>query len=337
VVWRYLEDQTLGAEKLELVGTINPANTESSREVGEDVRRNYISRAELRELSRQSNLPSAKILAIDFSVVAIAVIVSEMFWNPLLFVCAVAIITTRQLSFGTLIHDAVHFTMFKSNKANEIFGEFLAWIHCMSLEAVRKHHNAHHRHINSEMDPDKTPLKLPDSTLKTLWFFGRIPTGIMLLTLPFFFIKYLKTTIPDNRPRSRMRLAFYSAFLVMFAVWPVMLKIYFMYWLLPMFTFTSLAAIIRGMSEHRAMEPNHDANQARTVIPSFLDRLFIAPNNVSYHQGHHLHASVPWYNQERLHQILRQNKEFADHAHDTQGYRAFFGELIEAGKKARGA
>ncbi len=48
-------------------------------------------------------------------------------------------------------------------------------------------------------------------------------------------------------------------------------------------------------------------------MPSFLERLFIAPYYVNYHLEHHLLFYVPCYNLPRVHRILSASRHAEPH------------------------
>jgi fatty acid desaturase len=71
-------------------------------------------------------------------------------------------------------------------------------------------------------------------------------------------------------------------------------------------------------------------------LPSFLERIFLAPNNVNYHLEHHLYPSVPFFQLPRLHALLCAKPEFRQ-AHMTRGYVGVLQECVaEADSLAKG-
>ena len=49
-----------------------------------------------------------------------------------------------------------------------------------------------------------------------------------------------------------------------------------------------------------------DPGNTRTVLPSWWERLLIAPNRVGFHLEHHLLMTVPHYHLPRMNRMLRQ-------------------------------
>jgi fatty acid desaturase len=94
------------------------------------------------------------------------------------------------------------------------------------------------------------------------------------------------------------------------------------------FTLLNLINRIRATAEHLRVPATHELNATRTVLPSWWERLLIAPYGVNFHLEHHLFPSVPGYNLRRLHRGLMQDPEFAERAHITRGYVGLFRELM---------
>jgi fatty acid desaturase len=109
-----------------------------------------------------------------------------------------------------------------------------------------------------------------------------------------------------------------------------MLQEAFVLYLLPGLIWGNFVNRIRSMAEHGLVPMTHELNSTRTVIPSLLDRLTIAPLGVSYHLEHHLFPFVPGYNLPRLHAELMRNPEYRRIAHVTHSYWGVFRELTAA-------
>src|SRR5688572_31188908 len=43
---------------------------------------------------------------------------------------------------------------------------------------------------------------------------------------------------------------------------------------------------VRSIAEHFAIENDHAYTKSRTTLPSFLERVFVAPRNVNFHLEH---------------------------------------------------
>ena len=81
-------------------------------------------------------------------------------------------------------------------------------------------------------------------------------------------------------------------------------------WVVAFMTSHMLVSRIRQIAEHAAVPDQFSADarrNTRTMYISAIERLLIAPHQVSYHLEHHLMASIPIYRLKRLHEILLRN------------------------------
>lgn len=106
--------------------------------------------------------------------------------------------------------------------------------------------------------------------------------------------------------------------------------------MIPQFIWANVFNRIRAIAEHNGVADERELNGTRTVIPTLLDRVLIAPFNVSYHLEHHLFPSVPWPNLRRLHAHLMTDPAYAADAHVTRGYWGVIKELMPQGGATSG-
>jgi fatty acid desaturase len=91
---------------------------------------------------------------------------------------------------------------------------------------------------------------------------------------------------------------------------------------------------IRNLAEHAAVPDllNDDPlMNTRTTIPSWWERLTVAPNSVCYHLEHHLVPSVPKYRLAGFHRALRK-RGVLDSADISIGYVQLVRRLIKEPK-----
>jgi fatty acid desaturase len=96
---------------------------------------------------------------------------------------------------------------------------------------------------------------------------------------------------------------------------------------------------VRGVGEHHGGIEDHDdlLGKTRHIEANFFERLFIAPNHIYVHIGHHLYPSVPFYNMRELQRLLMLNPDYARRAHVTKGYIGLVMELLDADSKQSSA
>ena len=109
----------------------------------------------------------------------------------------------------------------------------------------------------------------------------------------------------------------------------------FIYWIVPLFTYFMWIIYVRGIAEHFGGIEDHEdlLKKTRHLEANFLERLFLTPNYVHVHIGHHLYPSVPFYNLRELQRQLMLNPQYAARAHVTTGYIALLREVIGSDSK----
>lgn len=103
-------------------------------------------------------------------------------WNIPVYLIALAVVGASQHQLAGAVHEAVHHTLFRNRKLNEIVGDWLcAFPLLTSVYQFRLYHLAHHQFVNDpERDPDFALLKdsghwlsFPVSKGRFLWMMFR--------------------------------------------------------------------------------------------------------------------------------------------------------------------
>jgi fatty acid desaturase len=293
-----------------------------------------LTRDELRELSTINPIRSWLHIGGEWAAIIGTIWFSQRFWNPLLYLVAVAIIGARQHALLILMHDGVHYRLFRNRRFNDWVSELLlAWPNLISARAYRRNHFAHHRYLNTAQDPDWA-RRQGDAA----WVFPKHWSELARMLLrdlsglgAIAFLRLARMLLTrDTGVNRRFNLARYGFYLIAAAVlvWAGMAKIVVLYWFVPLFTWLIMIFRLRSIAEHSAIQPGNTAYaQTRTTYVSLLERLFVAPKNVNYHLEHHFYPSVPFYRLPALHRTLLTKPGFADSAHLSPSY---FGVLTEA-------
>jgi fatty acid desaturase len=292
-----------------------------------------LSREELRELSTVDPFLAALHVGVEWGLIAATICICQRFWHPLLYVFAVAFIGSRQHALLVLMHDGVHYRLLRNRRLNDWLSEVvLAWPHLVSARQYRTNHLAHHRHLNTPLDPDLQRRRgdpawvFPQAIPNLARALFRDVTG---LNAPAMLKLAASLKSADSVPGwfLAMRYGFYAAALGVI-VYAGALEGLALYWIVPMFTWLVLVMRVRGIAEHHAIErPGDSYPRTRTTQASRLERIFIAPKNVSYHIEHHFFPSVPFYRLPELHAILMSKPGYREGAHLT---RTYWGVLEES-------
>ena len=289
----------------------------------------------VKEMSEISSLRFLAHLVLEWVLIAGAIWLCQQYWHPALYLLAVAWIGARQHALVVLMHDAAHYRAAKNRKFNDLLGVLAGGPLFISLHAYRHEHFAHHRHVNTVDDPQWVDRDTPD------WNFPKTRRGLVwLLVVNLFGLGAVDTVRYTLRLQNR--LVRHGAGIWLIAMQPLLtvcivtaviatgnLLPFAIYWLVPIATWLSMILRIRSIAEHYALPHDHVWLETRTVVPTILEALFIAPNNIAYHIEHHQYPSVPFYQLPRLHKSLMELKAFRENAHLTQGYHGVFKECLQ--------
>ena len=85
-----------------------------------------VTKEELRELRRKSDLRALATLTWNWALIAGAFAIAILWPNPLTILAGIVILAGRQLGLGIINHDCAHHAFFKSPKVDEFVGHYLA-------------------------------------------------------------------------------------------------------------------------------------------------------------------------------------------------------------------
>lgn len=300
----------------------------------------FLSKEEIRDFSRLESGKFTAAATLEFATIAAAIWVSQTWFNPVTYTLAVVVIGSRIHALGALMHDATHYRAYSSRLLNEIVGEVIALPVSISMASYRNTHFAHHRHLNSDDDPDWVKFRdtreyaFPASR-------GRMAVRILrnLLGLQAVVetirIHFQKRADRADIPRllARARLVFFVSLLVasiVFGFWKLLL----LYWVVPLVTVLLAIRYLRNVAEHYAVENEHVLNETRTMTAPLWQLWLIAPWGINYHVEHHLYPGVSCFRLGELHRLLMTRDPYPRMAHVTHGY---FGGLLRECAAARPA
>jgi len=287
--------------------------------------------ATVRRLSRLEPWKSGAYIALISLLIVTAAWICQQSWNPLSYVITVAFIGARQHDLGSMIHEAVHGRLARHRRWNDWIGECLSFLFLFfSMRAFRRSHLAHHRHFNGPGDPDWVLTRNPT------WDFPMRPAKLMrILAARLFGFGILRSLVlAYHYPRESRGHREVDGALMRFArgvflggailgiqafdAWSTVL----LYWLVPLGSWLPLCLHIRSIAEHFALPSGTSQPQSRSVRLTWIDRLFIVSNAMSYHGEHHRYPSVPFYNLRTLHEFLVEMPGYRSEIALTEGYRS---------------
>lgn len=272
----------------------------------------------------------------EWALILGAIGLCSRYWNPALYVLVVVWIGARQHALAVLMHDGAHYRLFQTRSLNDIVSDlFLAWPLLISTRSYRRNHFAHHRHVNTDLDPDWVRKQTGDWRFPKRWYSlaGLLLRDVMGLNTHEQFKAFaaLSKAVSDTQSNGSgdayvvLRLSYYGvlAFGLSFLhLW----KPFLLYWVIPLFTWLKMILRIRSIAEHFAADDGQPLSLTRTTNVSVFERLFVASKNINYHVEHHRFPSVPFFNLPKLHRLLMDSEEFRAQAHISKSYLAALGE-----------
>ncbi len=280
----------------------------------------FLTTEEIRSLSARSDLWGVALLAHCWALILGALALFLWWPNVLTFLLALMVIGSRQLGLAILMHEAAHNALFKSRRLNAFAGVWLCGAPILAdLASYRHYHLMHHRHTQTEKDPDlrlSKPFPTTRASLRRKLI--RDITGQTGIKQRAAQVMFALRLVGETEGVSSQDLAqaFHGPVLtralvanaVLFAVFWALggWWLWFALWLLPLLTWFQMVLRIRNIAEHGAVDFSEDPlRNTRTTLVGPLERLFLAPYWVNYHLEHHLVMHVPAHNLSRLHAMLR--------------------------------
>lgn len=217
------------------------------------------------------------------------------------------------------VHEASHSLLFRSKRINDFYINWLLgnWaLH--DVMTYRSTHDKHHSHLHMEQDPDRE------------MYIGHARTSLIHSLLSdlcgWTALKRVKQVISMNRKTGKTTNHFSR--LVPKAIaqcillgllthnhGPTGVAIYATVILVPIFCIFPALIRVRTIVQHfdrRMLTDQEDQIWcSRSTVTGFVERIIIGAR-MDYHFEHHLLPSIPYYNLQKLHLILKENG-FFDH------------------------
>ncbi len=288
-------------------------------------------RSELKHLSQVSTTRGIISIAIEWILIFIAIFLIEYFDSMLTSLLGLLFIAGRQHALAFCVHEGVHYNISRNRVLNDfLVNSFAAWPIFMEVKTYRDNHLAHHRHNNTEKDPDwarKQSREWVFPKRKLPLFIDFLRSFLSMETLKSFYAVSGKQaqskglTKKSSLPKSYhlVKAIYYLSFLSVFYYFNF-LKSYLFYWFLPMITWLQVLNRLRKIAEHFGIYDKEAEIRTRTVIPNIIEKIFIAPKNIHFHCEHHYYPNVPYYNLSKLHHHLQLDPKYQKEIHLSYGY-----------------
>lgn len=256
---------------------------------------------ELAYFRRASGVRGAALVLHAWGVIAGATALYVLWPSWLSLAVAVIVIGARQLGLMVLMHEASHWLLFPSGRANTWVGTWLCAAPVgADLKAYRRRHHLHHRHTQQPEDPDlalSTPLPVSR---------GRLMLAMLGDVCGWTALTRLASSRPWRdglAPAWRRARAPVVANAVLFCAFAAFggAQLYLLAWVLPWATWYQLVTRVRNIAEHGLLSSADDPlRNTRTIRAGLLARAVLAPYRVNYHLEHHLLVFVPCWKLRRV-------------------------------------
>ena len=287
----------------------------------------FIDPKRLKELQQLESWKTMAAILFDWAVIIAAISMSEYFGTWLAYIAAIIIIAGRMHGLAALVHEFAHYRFVANKEVNDWVGNVLtAWPLFVTVESYRANHLQHHRHANTDKDPDymvklgTARFTFPQRMRNLIVHFLAYVIGVNGYRDMRTGLNRLNRKLDIPRINVYSRLATYAVILIGAIALDVTDEL-ILYWVLPYATLFFTVMWIRSVAEHFAIDDiDNKLEGTRTVIPHFWERAFFGPHKVSYHLEHHIYAAVPFYNLPALHAELMKHPVYRQKAHITRGY-----------------
>ena len=288
--------------------------------------------SQIKYLRTKSSFMGTFLVAHAWLVIFSLLFVYTLFPSFIFYLVIITFIAGRQLGLAILMHEGAHGLIANNVKFNNYISQlFCAFPMAVDTYDYRHYHLKHHRHTQTEDDPDlvlSKPFPITKSSFirKMLRDLSGI-TGIkqryqsIQRTFDNDTVKVDGKEISGFKSKTTLRGILLSQFLIFISMSIVgSWWYYFAFWLVPALTIFQFFYRIRNIAEH-AVVPNDcdDFNNARTTHASFIERCFVAPYYVNYHLEHHLFMFIPCYKLKHAHNLLVA-KKYTDRMEIKKGY-----------------
>lgn len=322
---------------MDYVGT--PPKTNHSEEY-KRILKTYLTEEEMNQFLKKSDFRGGWEVLHNWLWIAGAMALAGVWPNAVTIIIAMFTIGGKQLGCAIIMHDASHYSLFKTRRLNEIAGNwFGAYPIFHSVNRYRPYHLEHHIFTGNGGDPDLALTRGYPATRKSMArkfmrdLFGitgvKSFAGLILMQCGFWEYRLSGEVRPEKKKSNPWKMALHNLsgpFAFNLFLWAILWQCgagwLYLLWIGALLTTYNFSLRVRSMAEH-SMSPN-PANprlNTRTVYANPLEKLLFAPLHVNYHAEHHLFMAAPSYRYPHIHKLLKK-RGFYEHGLLLPGYKA---------------
>jgi fatty acid desaturase len=250
------------------------------------------------------------IIAADYAAIVAIAMVANTVHHPLATLAALPLIAGRQVALLNLVHAAAHYTLFAKRRINDRVDPLISFPILTRVRPYRLFHLLHHRDI-ARKSPDRFDYlhaQVPPPTASALLRVWRV---ILRPLLGWEGVRFMSLAIRGavNSPRAGLTLAAYWLLVMAGFFYAGWLRLFLIYWIVPLVWLYPVFFFWAEMSDHYAVE-----DEARNQRGAFY-AIFIKGHEM-YHAVHHRYPRIPFYRVRAASRYLRRRGE---HIEESRG------------------
>jgi fatty acid desaturase len=245
----------------------------------------------------------------DYAVIGGAVALVALISDAAVIALAVLLVARQQHALAILIHEGVHYRLFRSKPLNDFVARFLLSAPLfLSYEGYRRTHLDHHRYTMTARDPDLRFVSgFPISKRR---FSLSLLADCVGISYSFVLLHYYRQALAAARTVPEALLAVVPGIglngAALAGLWVSGYgMLYLVCWVIPMFCVLPLFLHLRGILEHGGHKADRNPMNCTWTVINGAQTFFIAPHHINYHVEHHGYPAVPHFNLPKLHVLLR--------------------------------
>lgn len=286
----------------------------------------FLSIEERKALMQKNDWKAVLALCIHYGIMALTCWIVYMWPNVFTILIALFILGGQQLGCSILMHDASHFSLFKSKTVNDWVGNWLgAYPVLNNVKDYRPYHHGHHLKAGTEEDPDLMLTRGYPTNRRSMYrkFFrdlsGQtgVKTYIALFAMHLGYIRYTQSgNIEKVGQENRIDLIRglknmagpIVSNLIIFSLMVLCLHpAIYLLWVVSLLTTFQFSVRVRSIAEHSVIEDSlNPQKNTRTTYANWFEKLLFAPYHVNYHLEHHMLMTVPFYNLPKMHAMIKE-------------------------------
>ncbi len=276
-------------------------------------------------------------IALDWLMIAVTIAFSQYLFNSYsaavgapVYLISIIIIASRQHALLVIAHDCAHFRISDRKFLNDFIGNvFCSFPGLIGVNAYRTHHLNHHRHLNSDQDPDwARKIHLQE------WQFPMNSQKLSKILISQLYrggLEWLRLTYLINKINSAKKNFFQKENFGVATLWISATAVFVIngwtllfcfYWIVPLLLVMPLMQRFRSITEHFSLPGETQFSSSRLTTANFVEEFLIAPHAVNYHLVHHLFPAIPHYKIKKAHGLFMNDPIYSQYVHINNGFFA---------------